>query len=722
MATRDPSDLGEDKRKLEPKLRMVANGDSRVNAARADLSSVVAVDNQGLLEAVPPPSVEQVAPLGRSELRATGVSADRGSLDAIPNDILASVFIETADVADVAAPALDLDHAAVHKGTVIATTVRLADLPRLAEKEGVMHIELGEPLTPPTPIISRDDSGEPDSERWHSEETDALATGDVLIGIIDVQGFDFAHPDFLNARGETRFEYIWDQGGNRRPPPKQRGATTFGYGAEFTRDQLNRAIRAGNQLGVPAYEVERQSQMADRSHATHVASIAAGNRGMCPRARLAGVLISLPTADQDRRQSFFDSTRVAHAVEYLLQIAEELRLPIAINVSLGTNGHAHDASVAVSRWIDSALAVPGRAVCVAAGNAGQTVAEFEGDLGYVMGRIHTSGRIAAAGLDSDIEWLVVGNGRVDVSENELEIWYGAQDRFAVSLLPPHESRWIGPVEPGQFIENRQLADGTMVSIYNELYNPANGINLLAIYLSPFFNDEAPIGVRAGAWRVRIHGREVREGSYHGWIERDDPRRHGRLGDKELWSFPSFFAEQSTRDESSVSSLACGRYVVAVANLDEPRGRISITSSQGPTRDGRFKPEVAAPGTEINAARGFAPDGELWVKMTGTSMASPFVCGVIGLMLATNPRLTAAQIGGILQRTSRPLPGGAYAWVNDAGFGVVNPAACVREAREINVRVDRTKAAPVPQLNAARGGTRTGRPAPSSAMAAGEPGV
>lgn len=393
----------------------------------------------------------------------------------------------------------------------------------------------------------------------------------------------------------------------------------------------------------------------------------------------------------DRRRSFYDSVRIAHAIEFLLAQAEKLDLPVSINISLGTNGHAHDASSAVSRWIDAALSVAGRSVCVAAGNAGQEVAEFPGDRGYVMGRIHTSGRIASRGLDADLEWLVVGNGEVDVSENELEIWYGPQDRFRVSLRPPGPgSRWIGPVGPGEYVENLQLDDGTFVSIYNELYQRANGSNLIALYLSPFYNEEAPVGIRAGTWQVRLHGEEVRDGEFHGWIERDDPRRLGRVGARELWSFPSFFSERSNVDNSSVSSLACGRYVVSVANLDEARGRINISSSQGPTRDKRCKPEVAAPGTDIVAARGFSATGRRWIAMTGTSMASPYVAGVAGLMLSANRQLTAAQIGGILQRTSRPLPGGAYAWANDAGFGAVNAEECLAEATRINERTDITK--------------------------------
>jgi subtilisin family serine protease len=71
------------------------------------------------------------------------------------------------------------------------------------------------------------------------------------------------------------------------------------------------------------------------------------------------------------------------------------------------------------------------------------------------------------------------------------------------------------------------------------------------------------------------------------------------------------------------------------------------------------------------------------------MASPYVTGVIGLMLAKQPRLTAAQIGGIIQRTSNPLPGMDYAWRNDAGYGVLNPGGCLAEARSINDREDLT---------------------------------
>jgi subtilisin family serine protease len=229
----------------------------------------------------------------------------------------------------------------------------------------------------------------------------------------------------------------------------------------------------------------------------------------------------------------------------------------------------------------------------------------------------------------------------------------------------------------------------MISVYNELYHPANGANYIACYLSPFFSPAGTVGIGAGTWLARLTAREVRDGGYHAWIERDDPRKLGRIGTREAWSFPSFFTQRSNVDNTSVSSLACGMGVIGVANLDEANERVNVSSSQGPTRDGRSKPDVAAPGTDIVAAKGFAGADDLWVGMTGTSMASPYVTGVAGLMLAVEPKLTAAQIEGIVRRTSHPLPGGDFAWVNDAGFGRIDPAACVAEAATVNARTDRT---------------------------------
>jgi subtilisin family serine protease len=695
---RGPS-LGNASRKLQPKLRMIANCDSEVNAIRAEMTGAVSV----------PERVAKKVPCQRGSDAVPAETPPRPvkirHLKEVPDDVFVNVFVETLDRGEIDAPdAKPLSIRGVtfrsRKGNQRVATVPLSRLKDIVEHNEVTQVELGEGVAAPTPVVSTARLKKPPRPEFELSNLHRGGKG-VLIGIIDVQGFDFAHEEFLDETGGTRFVRIWDQSGDARPSPHKAGQGPFDYGAEFTREQLDDAIRAAPRLGVRPTDVEAQSQRVAGSHGTHVAGIAAGNHGVCRNAAIAGVLIGLTSDDVDRRRSFYDSTRIVDAVDYLIDVARELGKqepgaagpgqpwPVSINISLGTNGHAHDASAASSRWIDAALAVPGRSVCVAAGNAGQEVAEFPGDLGYVMGRIHTSGQIPARGLNKDIELVVVGNGAADLSENELEIWYGAQDRFAVQLRPPGGD-WIGPVRPGEFKENEQLPlpHRTFVSIYNELYHPANGANYISIYLSPLLKPPV-VGVPAGTWTVRLIGEEVRDGRYHGWIERDDPRRLGRVGEKEAWRFPSFFSEASNVDNSSVSSLACGHRVVSVANLDLARERINKTSSQGPTRDGRCKPDVAAPGTDVVQANGFTDDHP-WVQMSGTSMSAPYVTGVVGLMLAIQPKLTAAQINGILQRTGRPLPGASFAWATDAGFGRIDPDACLREARTVNTRSDLTK--------------------------------
>ena len=680
MASPPDPHFGPEGRKLDPKLRMVANGSSTVNAVRAEQCAAVTLPpHSPLLRRIPAQRSQRARAVTRKELPQKAL---RQKLEAIPSDVLANVFITTTDAGDETSR---FPGETTRRDNMVAATVPLADLKEVAGRDRVLYVELGQRLVPPRPTVATGSTSAPSPSLRRFGDARRHRRGEgVLIGIVDVEGFDFAHPEFLDQQGQTRWVRIWDQGGDARPTPRAANSRGFDYGAEFRKEHLDAALAAAPGLHLPPQEIERQSQMVTGSHGTHVASIAAGKRGVCPNAVLAGVLVSLPREDEDRRRSFYDSTRLVHAVEYLVDLADELGLPVSINISLGTNGHAHDLSPAVNRWIDSALSVSGRSVCVAAGNAGQEAPAFDGDLGYVMGRIHCEGRLPAAGLNTDIEWMVVGNGRVDVSENELEIWYGSQDRFEVSVLPP-DDEWIGPIAPRQYVENRQLHDGTLVSVYNDLYHPANGSNSIAIYLSPFLSEAGTVGLKSGRWLVRLHGLEVRDGRFHGWIERDDPRRLGRVGEREAWRFPSFFSERSNVDRSSVSSLACAERVISVANLDQAAERVNVTSSQGPTRDGRCKPEVAAPGTDIAAANGFSGADDLWVSMSGTSMASPFVAGVVGLMLAIQPKLTAAQIAGLLQRTARPLPGGDFAWKSDAGYGRIDPEECLKEAVVLNER-------------------------------------
>lgn len=687
-------------RRIHPRLRMIRNGNSTVNAVRAQISTTVASTFAEAEARVLESAQEKVRSLDAGVLEVRGKLTKRPKLQKPADDAFVNVFIELDEdlvkqrdegqalcahvrgLLDAATG--EIRSAVVQRGRYVSATVPVSALAELEANESIGFVSYAEPLKLEVPFAEVARKPRPRRVAGSTLHRDGQG---VLIGIIDVGGFDFAHEEFLDDRGETRFVRIWDQSGDFRRPPAR-----FGYGAEFDAARLNAAIaQAKEPGGLPAREYERQSQRTPGSHGTHVASIAAGRHGVCPKADIAGVLVHVPHAADERerrRQAFSDTSRIAHAVEYLLDLARERGQPVSINVSLGTNGGAHDGANGVNRWLDHALTTPGRAISIAAGNAGQERATSAEDFGFVMGRIHSSGRVPSRGLEVELEWTVVGNGIADLSENELEIWYNAQDRFSVSVKPPDEDRWY-EARPQEYWENKRLSGGTTLSIYNELYNPSNGANYIAIYLSPNLDPANLRGIQAGLWRVRLIGEEVRDGRFHAWIERDDPAEIGRTPDARFYRYPSFFSTRSHVDSHSISSLACGNEVIAVGNLDDANGVVNITSSQGPTRDGRSKPDVLAPGTKISAANGFAAEDEgPWIEMTGTSMATPYVAGVLGLMLATNRELTSAQCAGILQRTAQPLPGASYEWHDAAGFGVIRPAAAVKEAASFAKRKER----------------------------------
>ncbi|TBY66245.1 peptidase S8 and S53 subtilisin kexin sedolisin [Rhizobium leguminosarum bv. viciae] len=681
-------------RKLNSRLRCVANGDSNVNAVRAQQNGAVRLKPAAQKLKVPDivslttdDSVKQL----KREIDAIARGPKQKDL---PKDVEVSVFVllnrESAKSPDLVTR---------RNGRVGTATVSIADLQKLDSDPVVQSIELAETLRAPDPQIGANTPSQPSADRYVLYNSGTVGVAgknrtiddigkNVLIGIIDVGGIDFAHEDFMDDAGNSRIIRIWDQGGDAFDPPQLavsegKASKAQSRGSEITAEHIAFALKEAKAARVSPYDLAPQSQQIRGSHATHVASIAAGRSGLCKRAKIAAVLLSLPDADNDRRKSFYDTTCLVDGLAYLFALAEADKdiEAISINISLGTNGGAHDGSELLSRWIDASMTEPGRSICVAAGNSGQDAPEFEGDTGIWSGRVHSSGRIPAAALRRDLEWLVIGNGVEDVSENELEIWYSAQDEFDVELFTPNGIR-IGPVSPGQRVENLLLADRTVVSIYNVLSDPKNGDNRISIYLSPYMG-EPIVGITAGSWKVRLTGKVVRNGAYNAWIERDDPSR-GRV--RTQWRLPSFFGPNTFVDHSTLSSLACGPRVIGVANLNEARELLNISSSQGPTRDGRMKPEIAAPGTGIVAACGFDPQNK-WIEMTGTSMASPYVAGVAGLMLSLNPQLTAAQIGGIIQRTSRPLPGSGYEWDNGSGFGVIDPGACLWEVVRMVQPVD-----------------------------------
>ncbi len=449
----------------------------------------------------------------------------------------------------------------------------------------------------------------------------------VVIGVVDT-GIDAQHPAF-----RRRVLSIWDQ---TLPGP---GVPEGGYGAELT----------GTQLQLSRDEV---------GHGTHVAGTAAGKDtkfpGVAPGARLVIVKTDLTDA------------HIADGVDYCFRVAADLGLPCVVNLSLGGHADAHDGTDGLSQFIDSRVG-PGRIACVAAGNEGND-------------DIHATVKVPGGGTRSvrmTVPTTADDSGPSTVFVNG---WYDDVDRLEVAVAGP--SGVSTPFQARQTTGNPALSyslpDGR-VRIIAGGPDPANGDHNVAIEIT---RHTGSFSVAGGTWVLRFRGATVK-GS-------------GRV---DLWALDDLggvtrFGGQAVADEMKIGSPGAAANVVTVAAFTtRPQWRdrsgttwengetlddVSSFSSEGPRRDGVRKPDVAAPGSMIVSAfsRDSAPDPAFvvdarHVAMQGTSMATPFVTGVVALLLQANPLLDPDQVRAALRKASA-IPGKrAGSWDKKWGAGLLD---------------------------------------------------
>ncbi len=464
----------------------------------------------------------------------------------------------------------------------------------------------------------------------------------VVVGVVDYGG-DFVHRNFRHPNGQTRLLSLWDQNGGNSP------GSPYGYGVEHSAASLNLALNQADPYAAANYHPGASS------HGTHVMDIAAGNGngsnvpGVAHQADLIFVNV---THDKDPEQpedviktSFGDSVTLLEALHYIFEKAGNR--PAVINVSLGTNGGPHDGTTLVEQGIDALVgAAPNRAVVIAASNS------FDDG-------IHAAGSVSAGSV-SELKWDVAATLFRPI---EMEIWYSGQDRFKVELLGPNGAL-LATAEPG---ETKQVRIGSdlVALLANRLDDPNNHDNMIGVFLMA--------GMPAGRYTIRLHGVNVQgDGAFHAWIERDN-------------SFQSSFAPPHLNTHT-IGSISCGRRVLAVGSYDAsaPQRTLSYFSSAGPTRDGRHKPDISAPGHNIWAANSLSTTGI--TRKSGTSMAAPCVAGIVALMfeqaVIRGLELTVDQTLQILIDTARKDPPAGNGWDSRYGYGRVSAARAIQAIMDL----------------------------------------
>ena len=110
----------------------------------------------------------------------------------------------------------------------------------------------------------------------------------------------------------------------------------------------------------------------------------------------------------------------------------------------------------------------------------------------------------------------------------------------------------------------------------------------------------------------------------------------------------FIAAGNSAFSAQIGTPGSAEDVITVGSLDKNTA-IAVYSSQGPTEEGRVKPNIAFVGSSV-----MAPDyntGDGYTSKSGTSMATPGAAGLAALMYQANPDLSPFDIRNIMQETA-----------------------------------------------------------------------
>lgn len=468
---------------------------------------------------------------------------------------------------------------------------------------------------------------------------------DALVAVID-GGIDVLHEAFRTVTGgvaHSRILAVWDQRASSGTTPRQAAAAGTAisgnhrqnYGRYHSRADIDGYIAAG---AVPA-GFDRDPQ----GHGTHVTSIAAGSPfagfpgGVAPEADIVVVIPRMFASPGDPLSLGYS---VAHvdALAFVKETAVALGKPVAVNVSLGMNAGAHDGTSLLELAFDEFSGggrVPGYVLVKSAGNAQQQ-------------DIHAQVQVAS-GAVAAVEWEAQAWPR---AQDFIEFWSASSDDLGFVLQAPGGlSVGVDRANPKTVLH---LPSGESCYLTLERFYHDNGDTRLLVLVRRNDNSALTLG---GNWQLAIHGnRVVSGGRVDAWIERDNQN--------------ALRFTQGQAGEGTVSIPGTARTVVCVGACDVavPQVNVQSFSCHGPTRDGRHKPELVAPGHNIVAAWAGTSTG--LVAMPGTSMAAPHVTGALALLQSRRrrnglPPLNAAQIRSAL---SQCLGGFTGTWNGAGGFG------------------------------------------------------
>ncbi len=607
-------------------------------------------------------------------------------------------------------------------GDMLYAEVPVRSLMALAEVEGVSSVEFSQTsaippappysIMPPGDLTLRGGSTAQSSVRRADRETKygefqsfGLTGKGTVIGIVDT-GIDWSHEDFLNPDGTTRILAIWDQTDQTYtassgrvglpPPPLQYGGDSP-PGTVYTSDHINRGLKRDLVLGT----------MDFNGHGTACASTAAGNGkpggvGILPREQ-GGVAPDAQLLIVKASDCGAISPNFILGTYWIAMEAARLKRPVVINHSFGTHNSSHRGDGSAGKFLEQITRNVRNTTILtaAAGNEAMFSLRASGRFGprrdgqadlqsnpinlvinRVEGRIYS---LLSAYFDSRDDWalgIASLNSFVKPGSNEPFIFYIAKkdgrfmtwvpgnqpvpDNFEIYLnkilsqgiSPGNESGEVDqlllPLPPGSYQLVGMGATSKVVSGEFDLYlpgiadgaftvgarktrmigSPGDSAGVITVGAYDFRNEWIGIGNRLTRFNLNLGG--ISSYSNPGGLLPSGRYKPDIVG-------PASFTISALSSGAQMSNTSC-----------QEQNMVKTGGDRVVTEDGRH------------------------IAWSGTSASSPYVTGVIALMLQKNPNLDTEQVRRILISTAER--GGAMIGATpnpDWGYGRINPSAALR---------------------------------------------
>lgn len=478
---------------------------------------------------------------------------------------------------------------------------------------------------------------------------------DVVIGIIDM-GFQYTHSNFLDEDSVTlRIKRVWDQNVYNGVAPQG-----YDYGEEYVTQEAILADICDSQY---------------QTHGTHVAGIAAGGntslglQGAAPKADI--VLVSLDSYDYSS-----DRVSLTDGIQYIYNYADSVGKPCVINMSLGAHVGPHDGTSTFDRICDE-LQGEGRLLVGSQGNEGDVPLH----MAYTFNETDTVAKYLYTFISSSYK---VG---------QTDIWGDPNTPYSLQAILINkrtgevitESDVIdAAVEGKQTVYFRDNSSGnvsftTSQDPTTEKYNTYVYINFSSI----------DYGYSLGLVVT------ANEGSVHGWCD-GQYLEFADIPVDDTWSIGDTSYTMGEIGGTGSRIISVGAYTSKtkfenlsgmVGSVSGVVGDIATFSSHGPTADNRMKPDIAAPGNcVISSYNAYMYDTyslylthsdtitgsvNYYGMMSGTSMSSPLVAGVLATWLEVNPQLTPEDVRAIFSRSATKDDYTGDAVDNIFGYGKIN---------------------------------------------------